>query len=535
MRQIVITITVILIFGADVFGCATIDLIGNPVLSDSGNAVLTRPVTQYDWITPDSLFRIHFDTEGPNAVYHPYEDLNPVDGIPDYVNRCGDFLSESHRIIIEELEFDPPPPDNGLGGDSRYDIYMTNVPALTTPESPSNEYPGRPAYTSYIQLGYDMRTPQYPDDPYPFLKVSAAHEYFHATEFAYRAYSTDVTPWWFESCAEWTEDVVFDDVNDVYYQLPEYLQNLHKSLYQTSGFFIYGAWLFPDFISESIGPWLIQRCWEKFASFDLAIEAIKLTFDEFDLDFNTEYCRHTIWDYFTGLNYRQGFYHEGGYFGTTVNIAASYQEYPVPWNQQPIEQQNVSAAYIEFLKPDISKGSLVLEYDNMSEDLHFLSIVVVRITGEIEYGIHRIENSVIPIFTVDDFASCEKVIMIPVWGYEGYQAEGTTYYSYRALIDSVSTSIATVDDLPSRFNLEGVYPNPFNGSASIAFTLPIDENFEIRVYDITGRRVLTRRESGRQGYNSVNLKIPEPLAGGVYFFALERDNQVLRGKLMYLK
>ena len=535
MKQLIIILAFGSVFGADVFGCATSDLIGNKDGRNDDNAILTRPTTQHDWITPDGLFRIHYDTDGQYAVYHPYEDIDPVDGVPDYVNRCGDFISESHGIIVEVLGFDPPPPDYGQGGDTRYDIYLTNVPALTTPESPSNEYPGRPAYTSFIQLGHDMRIPRYPDDPYPFLKISAAHEYFHAVEFAYRAYSSDATPWWFESCAVWIEDVVFDDINDLYYQLPEYLRNMHKSLYQTPGFFIYGSWLYPDFLSESIGPWIIKRCWEKFAFFDLATEAIKFTFDEFELDFNTEYCRHAIWSYFTGLNYRHGFYDEGEFFNETVDIAASHIDYPLSWSQHPIEQQNVSAVYIEFLKPGISKGSLVLEYENTSDDLHYLSIVAIRLSGEVEYNIYRVENNVIPTYIVEDFASCEKVVMIPVWGYEGYQAEGSTYYSYRAFIDSVSTAIVSVDDPPSRFKLEGVYPNPFNNSVSISFTSPIDDNFEIRIYDTVGRRVLTQTETGRRGYNSVNLDIPETLAGGVYFFTLGRDDQILRGKMIYLK
>ncbi len=529
---IIITIS---LSSTDLFGCATADLIANFAPPADGGIILTRPTNQHEWLTPDGEFKIHYDTEGPYAVYRPEEDVNPPDGIPDYVNRCADFLIESRRVIVDVLEFDPPPSDGEQGGDSRYDIYISNVPALTTPESPSDEYPGRPAYTSYIQLGHDMRTPRYPDDPLPYLKISAAHEYFHAVQFAYRAYSSDITPWWFESSAVWMEEVVFDDVNDVYYQVPDYLPHLHKSLYQTSGFFIYGAWLYPDFLSESIGPWIIKRTWEKFASFDRALQALKLSFDEFGLDFNTEYCRHTVWDFFTGENYRPGFYEEGSVFNASVTVAATHTEYPVPWSEQPLSQQNVSAVYIQFIKPAISQGSLVLEYENPTDNLQYISIVALRLSGEIEYSIHRIVNHIVPMFVVRDFQTCEKVVAIPVWGYEGDDIEGTTVYNYRAYIDSTTTAISDAEETPRQFSLQGVYPNPFNGSVSIAFSSPGDYDYSIELYDFIGRLVLAGNGIGVRGLNRVNLDMPESLAGGIYLFSITLDHQVLNGKMIYLK
>jgi hypothetical protein len=533
--RLAIVILGLLLQPAAATACETADLITAMSSSAGDGIILTRPEMQHQWATPDGIFKIHYDTEGPLAVYHPDEDIDPADGIPDYVNRCAEFLHLSHEVIIDDLDYDPPPLDGDQGGDSRYDIYLTDVPALTTPESPSDQYPGRPAYSSYIQLGRDMRTPRYPDDPYPFLKVSAAHEYFHATEFAYRAYSSDATAWWFESCAVWIEEVVFDDINDAYYQIPDYFQRLNKSLYQTPGLFIYGAWLYPEFISEQFGSWVIKGCWEKFASFDLAVEAIRLAYNEYGIDFNVEYCRHIIWNYFTEINYRSGFYEEGEFFGATVVIAREHSEYPVLWNDHPIDQENVSGAYIVFSKAEISKGSLVLVYNNTSGDLHYLGIAVLRLDGEVEYSIHRISSDISPNFVIEDFAECDRVVMMPVWAYEGIPIEGTTRYAYRAYIDSTSTAVASNDPAAVEFDVAGAYPNPFNGSVSISFYSPLEDRYDIIVHDVLGRRVAVESGLAGPGLNIVHLNIPGHLAGGVLFYTVEQGDNRGGGKILYLK
>lgn len=534
MRAVTVIVSIFFTLGTDAFGCATADLIAN--LSNSrGGAILNRPEMQHSWATPDGIFRIHYDTEGPRAVYRADDDIDPPDGIPDYVNRLSEFLNHSYQVFIVELDYDLPPFDGEQGGDSLYDIYLTDVPALTSPESPSDQYPGRPAYTSFIQLGRDMRTPRYPDDPYPFLKVSAAHEYFHAVQFAYRAHSIDVTPWWFESCAAWAEEKVFDDINDLYYDLQHYLPQLHYSLYQTDGLFVYGAWLFPQFLSENISPWILRKCWEKFASYSFAVEAIRLTLDESGLDFNEEYCRHIVWNYFTGQNYQPGFYEEAGFFDETVYEARIHYSYPIEWMEQPVNQQNVSGAYIDFQKPQINKGSLVIEYYNPTDDDHSVCIAVVRTLSNVEYDIHMVQNRVPTTFTIPDFEECDKVVMMPVWRYEGLPIGGTTSYLYRAYVDTTQTSIADDYPGPTEFELKGAFPNPFNQSVSIVFDTPVRDKYEIRIYDISGRLVLSRRGWCDPGTNRLRWKTPEDLAGGVLLYEVKFGLSEHRGKMLYLK
>ncbi len=537
MLRIILTSLIFAVMVGKAIGCETVELIrmmsSNPNLPP---VILTRPISQHSWDAPGGIFKIHYDTEGPNTVYNVDEDIDPPDGIPDYVNRVSDYLNYAHSIYINDLDFDPPPPDDEIENDGLYDIYLTDVPALTTPEYLSNYYPGREAYTSYIQLGYDLRTPHYPDDPLPFLKVCAAHEYFHAVQFAYRAYSSDSTFWWFEACASWAEEIVFDEVNDAYYKLDYYLPNLHKSLYQSEGFFTYGTWLYAQFLSDRFGVSIIRKCWEKFASFDFAVDAVDLTLDTYGADFNDEYSKHIVWNYFTGDNYQPGFYEEAADFDETVYEAMIHSSYPVDWVADPIPQENVSGVYIVFENVSLVNGSLVIEYLNTTDDKHSIAIAQIMPGQGVLYDIYLVQNYIVNTYVIEEFGSCEKVIMMPIWLYEGIPSSGITAYSYSAYIDSSSVGIVeNVPQVPFDFKIKDVYPNPFNGAANISFTSPFEGYCDFVVYGITGNRIFEKREPVAIGYNQIQWSPSDDVASGTHFFEIIQSDKRIRGKFVYLK
>jgi hypothetical protein len=522
---------------ADAYACETVELLKRMFYEPNvPPVILTRPTNQHSWDAPGGIFKIHYDTEGPNTVYNVDEDINPPDGIPDYVNRTADYLNLAYSLYIEELSFDPPPPDDEEEPDGLYDIYLTEVPALTTPESHSNYYPGRDAYTSYIQLGHDLRTPHYPDDPLPFLKVCAAHEYFHAVQFAYRAYSSDETPWLFESGAGWAEELVFDSINDVYYKLDYYLPNLHKSLYQSDGSFTYGTWIFSQFLADRFGNPLMRQIWEKFASFDFAVDAVGLTLDQYGADFNDEYSLHVVWNYFTGDNYRPGFYEEGADFGETIYEAMTHSEYPVDWVDDPIPQENLSGAYIVFQNISTNRGNLIIEYMNNTDDKHSIAIVRLNPGSGVQYNIYLVQNFIINTFTVEDFDMYEKVIMMPIWLYEGNPSTGVTSYSYAAHIDSINVGLEPdTPETPISFEIENVYPNPFNGSVNLSFTSPREGFCEFIVYGISGQKIYHARKPVVVGDNLLVWRPSERVASGIHFYEIIQDNNSIRGKFVYLK
>ncbi len=116
----------------------------------------------------------------------------------------------------------------------------------------------------------------------------------------------------------------------------------------------------------------------------------------------------------------------------------------------------------------------------------------------------------------------------PAWGY----------------LSDVDVPVKVPEDIaitPSEFRLLGNYPNPFNPTTNIMFTMPYKGNVTLKVYDVIGRTVsiinLGEYESGYYEYefNASNL------SSGIYFYQLEMKGErgsVIRtgfGKMALIK
>ena len=79
------------------------------------------------------------------------------------------------------------------------------------------------------------------------------------------------------------------------------------------------------------------------------------------------------------------------------------------------------------------------------------------------------------------------------------------------------------------------YPNPFNPSTEIVFTLPEEEYVRLTIYDLRGREVALLVDAIRsKEVHSVNWN-GAGHASGVYFYHLTAGNAVLKGKMLLLK
>jgi hypothetical protein len=84
------------------------------------------------------------------------------------------------------------------------------------------------------------------------------------------------------------------------------------------------------------------------------------------------------------------------------------------------------------------------------------------------------------------------------------------------------SNVVEVDvTLPSEFALEQNYPNPFNPSTSIQFSLPIDAQVTIGVYNLVGEKV-AEIASGNLSAGSHNITFDaSKLTSGIYFYRLD--------------
>lgn len=92
----------------------------------------------------------------------------------------------------------------------------------------------------------------------------------------------------------------------------------------------------------------------------------------------------------------------------------------------------------------------------------------------------------------------------------------------------------SIDDeriiVPSDYKLHANYPNPFNPTTTIAFTLPLDKAVSVRVYDVTGRlvRTLVNNQTYTAGTHEVTWDgtsdAGSMVASGSYLYTLEYGN-----------
>ena len=88
---------------------------------------------------------------------------------------------------------------------------------------------------------------------------------------------------------------------------------------------------------------------------------------------------------------------------------------------------------------------------------------------------------------------------------------------------------------PLQTELIGAFPNPFNPTTSIRFSLAQQLNVQLSVYDIVGRLV-SSQQLGRlsSGIHSVPFNA-NGLSSGVYLYQLRTESKILTGKMTLMK
>jgi hypothetical protein len=175
---------------------------------------------------------------------------------------------------IDALRYRQPLSDESSlnnGGDGRLDVYLLDLGAdgifgycTVDADAQPASGPGYRDYAAYCALDNDFldfcgALDCSAQQAEKFLKVTAAHEFFHAVQFAYDA-GEDIG--FMEQTAMWIEDEVYDDVNDSRRYLRRSALTKPKTpLDYETGFFEYGNWIFWRFLSEKLGPNTVRRTW----------------------------------------------------------------------------------------------------------------------------------------------------------------------------------------------------------------------------------------------------------------------------------
>lgn len=136
---------------------------------------------------------------------------------------------------------------------------------------------------------------------------------------------------------------------------------------------------------------------------------------------------------------------------------------------------------------------------------------------------------------------------IPIYVKQGYTFEsitGVLWYSfgYYKLIPRKNddfSGLSVVEnnvELPEKYSLSQNYPNPFNPSTKINYSLPVEGNVSLKIYDILGRevRTLINNETKTAGEYTINFDARD-LPSGIYIYRLQAADFVQVKKMILLK
>ena len=88
----------------------------------------------------------------------------------------------------------------------------------------------------------------------------------------------------------------------------------------------------------------------------------------------------------------------------------------------------------------------------------------------------------------------------------------------------------------SQANLFPNYPNPFNPTTALSFTLPVPGTVKLSVYDTTGRLIETLLDEAMEaGFHEVMYNAPSSLSSGTYLYRLETPHAIQTGSMALLK
>jgi hypothetical protein len=187
--------------------------------------------------------------------------LAASDGVtPDWVRRNLE-TTEYSLARMGELGYPGPPPDGGRGESAQFDVYLADISraglyGYCAPEAP---VPGAPGHASSYCV-FDNDFTGFPEPPDESMRVTAAHELFHAVQFGI---DVNEDRWFLESTATWMEEQIADDVNDNrQYLYASQLGRRHVPLdHAAADLGIYGNWIFFQFLAQRYGADAVRQIW----------------------------------------------------------------------------------------------------------------------------------------------------------------------------------------------------------------------------------------------------------------------------------
>ncbi|MCC7203269.1 MAG: hypothetical protein IT393_11500 [Nitrospirae bacterium] len=325
------------------------------------------------------------DSGHVTACSSAYNNGTGCSGIPDSVDKWADYLEEVWAFETVQLGYIRP-----TGTDTYlYDVYIANTKDNISGNSDdltpalAGTYLGLTVTycdKNYFQICKDENTQEsysyivvnnsYTDEQ--TMKITAAHEFFHAIQFAYPSidewwYFPD-NHWWIEATATWMEEVVYDESNHYYPRVWSWLRSPQLSLKNSGTSYSgheYGDVIFILYMTDVYlkNREFVRDVWENGKSGTESLNTVLATDKYGRGDFESAFRGFVALNAVADIGEPSGGYEEGESYGRAAAVRA-VGIYPVASSVSPLSAPHeLGSNYIQFLPQDKENNTLTVEFD----------------------------------------------------------------------------------------------------------------------------------------------------------------------------
>ena len=480
-------------------------------ISSQNGKISTFTPNDLDQVFESEHFRFHYTNEGTDAISDP-----------NYIFQMAEVFEEVYSFYIDTLNFSAPVSDPA-SDDILYDVFVENLPTYYFGITyTKNTSVSSPACVSYIKMRNNYDGSQFSEHTeLENVQVTAVHEFFHAIQFSYNCYERF---WFMEATAVWSEDELYNNVNDHYRYISSWFSNINKSLDDESSH-MYGSFIFFQYIDEHLGgPNTIRLCWEKSHELaspiqDNSIESINAALSDLGSSFEETYLRMRIANKIMNTNaglysYEEadGYRSAGGY---PLEKDIFYQK-GIPQEDSYFSLDLFETIYYKIHTSDPVKIEIIPYGNNLS------MTSIAKVKDQDQWSI-KSGNEI----NIDTEMDVEWItLLISAIGFE----ENNWDYT-----------IELRDGFSEDFSLKKPFPNPSFGKP-ITINLEVINGQEIAttIYNILGQKVwaYTKNYTDSQFNNLIwdglNMN-GKRVSSGLYFIEASGEEKTLRHKIIFLK
>ena len=393
-----------------------------------------------------------------------------------------------------------------------YHIYFTNQFAYGVTRRGDLIQANLPdtSYTSFIEMDNDFAEYYFPTQGLDGLRVTAAHEFHHAIQLGYAFRNSDV--YFFEMTSTWMEEYIYPEIDDYLHYLDYFFENVSNSRFDFNNntTYPYANSLYLQMINSTFEASLIRTVWEEMRT-EKSLTALISILEQNQTNWYESLTEYALWLYYTGDRAMSGHFFEDAALYPQISIKS---EDKIEFEAAFVEDVNITELSNRYLEIQNVRGK-ILDVQVVGDDKLSSGY---RLMTPFSYSQPYMVNTKI---TTDPIDSDPLMIVHT-------NSEKTNIISTTDIV--ISGSIDLTKIYP--------FPNPVNGKdEGIIRFQNVPPEADLHIFNTSGKRVARVENQGSSRIRSWYLKNEdgENVAGGIYFYLVQGDGVLEKGKFSVIR